>query len=73
MEAFDMILEVSQSPIGYTDHKEITQFILIKNVLFLDLRGISFINVAFTNRHQRNLRGDLRDSGGGLRNWHGEL
>ena len=69
MEAFDMILEVSQSPIAYADHKEITQFILIKNVLFLELREISFISVVFTNRHQQNLREDLRDSSRGLRNW----
>lgn len=40
-----MIMEVSQSPIAYADHKEITQFILIKNVLFLELREISFDNL----------------------------
>ena len=47
---------------SFADHKEITQFILIKN-------EISFISVAFTNRHQQNLRGDLRDSSRGLCNW----
>lgn len=73
MEALGMILEVSQSPIAYANHKEVTQFIFIKNVLSLELREISFNSLAFTNRHQWNLRGDLRDSGGRLRNIHGDL